>query len=179
MASEPEVMAPESAESKTGAALEKRELASDVLAAQGRAQVQARYLMARQNPRDWDLVRQRVLKDCDRPFFADAALYSKPMGNSKVTGLSIRFAEAAQRALREPVHQRRREKQHLFSVTRFECLFHSGGMIAETGSKCHFSDTLLVLRFLSSSILQELLWISVQKRCRNDAGWRLTAFKYR
>ena len=99
MAAEPEVMAPESAETKNGAALEKRELASDVLAAQGRAQVQARYLVARQNPRDWDQVRQRVLKDCDRPFFAEAALYSKPMGTSKVTGLSIRFAEAAQRAM--------------------------------------------------------------------------------
>jgi len=99
MAAEPEVMAPESADSKQGAALEKRELASDVLAAQGRAQVQARYLVARQNPRDWDQVRQRLLRDCDRPFFADAALYSKPMGTSKVTGLSIRFAEAAQRAM--------------------------------------------------------------------------------
>jgi hypothetical protein len=92
-------MAPESADTKQSAALEKRELASDVLAAQGRAQVQARYLVARQNPRDWDQVRQRLLRDCDRPFFADAALYSKPMGNSKVTGLSIRFAEAAQRAM--------------------------------------------------------------------------------
>jgi len=62
MASEPEVMAPESAET-TNASLEKRELASDVLAAQGRAQVQARYLVAKQNPRDWDQVRQRLLRD--------------------------------------------------------------------------------------------------------------------
>ena len=98
MASEPEVMAPEGVKT-TSASLEKKELASDVLAAMGRAQVQARYLVARDNKRDWDQVRQRLLSDCERPFFADAALYSKPMGTSKVTGLSIRFAEAAQRAM--------------------------------------------------------------------------------
>jgi hypothetical protein len=80
-------------------ALEKRELASDVLAAQARAQVQARYIVASNNPRDWDTVRQRVLKDCDRPAFAETAIYRKPIGGSSVTGLSVRFAESARRAM--------------------------------------------------------------------------------
>jgi hypothetical protein len=80
---------------------EKRELASDVLAAQARAHVQARYIVANTpaNRRDWDHVRQRILKDCDRSSFAETAIFKKPMGGSTVTGLSIRFAEAAQRAM--------------------------------------------------------------------------------
>ena len=80
-------------------ALEKRELASDVLASMARAQVQARYIVAQGRPRDWDVVRQRILKDCERPAFAASAWYRKPMGNTTVNGLSIRFAESAQRAM--------------------------------------------------------------------------------
>ena len=80
-------------------ALEKRELASDVLASMARAQVQARYIVAQSRPRDWDVVRQRILKDCERPTFAETAFYRKPMGNTTVDGLSIRFAESAQRAM--------------------------------------------------------------------------------
>ena len=80
-------------------ALEKRELASDVLASMARAQVQARYIVAQGRPRDWDVVRQRILKDCERPSFAETAWYRKPQGNSTVDGLSIRFAESAQRAM--------------------------------------------------------------------------------
>ena len=79
--------------------LEKKELASDVLASMARAQVQARYIVAQGKPRDWDVVRQRILADCERPAFAESAMYKKPMGNDTVTGLSIRFAEAAQRAM--------------------------------------------------------------------------------
>lgn len=79
--------------------LEKRELASEVLASMARAQVQARYIVAQNKPRDWDVVRQRILKDCERPTFAETAFYRKPMGSSTVDGLSIRFAESAQRAM--------------------------------------------------------------------------------
>lgn len=80
-------------------AIVKRELASDVLAAQAKAQVEARYIVAAapQNRRDWDEVRAKILKDCDRPAFAETAIYKKPVGGSSVTGLSIRFAESARR----------------------------------------------------------------------------------
>jgi len=40
-------------------------------------------------------VRQRLLKECERPGFAQVAIYAKPVGEKKVRGLSIRFAEAA------------------------------------------------------------------------------------
>lgn len=75
------------------------ETAAQVLAEQAKAAVQARYIMALKNPRDWDVVRQRLLKDCDRPTFAQVARYSKPVGSSAVTGPSIRFVEAALRAM--------------------------------------------------------------------------------
>src|SRR5581483_11459353 len=43
------------------------ETAAQVLAEQAKAAVQARYIMAMKNPRDWDVVRQRLLKECERP----------------------------------------------------------------------------------------------------------------
>lgn len=71
------------------------ETASSAVAAREEAAVKARYLMALQRPRDIDLVRQRLLRECQRPGFADVAMYAKPVGKQRVRGLSIRFAEAA------------------------------------------------------------------------------------
>ena len=62
---------------------------SAALEAQVRAQVQARYTLAISKPRDLDQVRQRILKECRRPGFAEVAMYSKPVGRSKIEGLSI------------------------------------------------------------------------------------------
>ena len=70
---------------------------SAALEAQVRAQVQARYTLAISKPRDLDMVRQRILKECRRPGFAEVAMYSKPVGRTPIVGLSIRFAEMAQR----------------------------------------------------------------------------------
>lgn len=79
--------------------LERRaETASFALAEQAKAQVQARYIMALQRPRDILEARERLLKDCKRPLFADAAIYHKPVGEG-LEGPSIRMAEAAARAL--------------------------------------------------------------------------------
>jgi hypothetical protein len=71
------------------------ETSAQVLAEQAKAAVQARYIMAMKNPRDWDVVRQRLLKECERPSFAVVARYSKPVGAGTVSGPSIRFVEAA------------------------------------------------------------------------------------
>ena len=87
-------------------ALERRhETASTAVAAQAQAEIQARYIVAAKNPRDWDDVRARLLKECARTSFADRALYALPRGNKKdertgewipnvVEGLTVRFAEA-------------------------------------------------------------------------------------
>jgi hypothetical protein len=77
----------------------KTETASTALAAQATAAVQARYVMARQNPRDWELVRLALIKSCKRALFAQDAIYAKPMGGETIQGPSIRFAEEAARAM--------------------------------------------------------------------------------
>ena len=65
------------------------------MVAQAEAEVRAMCAMAVKFPRDMDVVRERLLKECKRPSFAESALYSKPVGTKSITGLSIRFAEAA------------------------------------------------------------------------------------
>lgn len=70
------------------------ETATAGMAAQARALVEARYIVADRRPRSWDDVRQRLLRECQSPGFAGEALYRKPIGQG-VTGLSIRFVEEA------------------------------------------------------------------------------------
>lgn len=74
------------------------ETAGTVLAAQAVAVIQARTALAVARPRDLDVVRQKLLKECRRPGFAKVAIYRKPIGNG-VEGLSIRFVEAAIRCM--------------------------------------------------------------------------------
>ena len=78
------------------------ETASTAVAAQAKAMVEARYIMAMHRPRDMDGVREKILKECRRPSFAAVARYQKPIGKDKSrwpTGPSIRFAEAAVRCM--------------------------------------------------------------------------------
>lgn len=75
------------------------ETSSTALAAQATASVQARYVMALQRPRDWEVVRLALVKACKRPLFAQDAIYAKPMGGDTIQGPSIRFAEEAARAM--------------------------------------------------------------------------------
>lgn len=69
---------------------------TSALVAAAQAAVNARFIMAIQRPRNWDEVRARLLKECDRPGFAEVARYNKPIGKG-VKGPSIRFAEACLR----------------------------------------------------------------------------------
>lgn len=73
------------------------ETQSSALAQQARANVEARFIVARSSPRDLDDVRVRLLRECRRPGFADVARYAKPVGNKSIVGPSIRFVEAALR----------------------------------------------------------------------------------
>ncbi len=74
------------------------ETASTAMAAHATATVNARHIMAMKQPRDLLVVRAKLLKDCARPAFADAAIYRKPVGKG-IEGPSIRLAEAAARAM--------------------------------------------------------------------------------
>lgn len=79
-----------------------QDTASTAVAAQAKALVEARYIMALRRPRDMDVVREKMLKECCRPSFAAVARYAKPIGkdrNKWPTGPSIRFAEAAIRCM--------------------------------------------------------------------------------
>lgn len=70
------------------------------LAARATAMIQSRVVMAIQRPRDLDEIRVRLLAECKRPGFAEIAMYSKPVGGKPIVGMSVRFAEAALRHLR-------------------------------------------------------------------------------
>lgn len=84
------------------------ETSAIAIAAAARAAIEARYILALKRPRDWDVTRDRLLKECKRSGFAESAIYKKPVGMKKnddtgqwekayVEGLSVRFAEAALR----------------------------------------------------------------------------------
>ena len=86
-----------------------RETAVTAAAAQSRAVVESRYVMAERHPRNWDTVRDRLMTECRRYAFAESARYSLPRTawdpetrtrkKVSITGLSIRFAEAAIRSM--------------------------------------------------------------------------------
>lgn len=84
----------------TSTALAMQETSSTAVAAQAKAMVEARYVMAMQRPRNWDQVRQDLMKECKRPSFAHnkSAYYRKPIGQG-VEGLGIRFVEVALRCM--------------------------------------------------------------------------------
>lgn len=77
------------------------ETASTAIAAQSKAMVESRYIMAMRNPRNMDQVRQDLIKECRRPSFANnkSAYYVKPIGQG-VEGLGIRFVEVALRCMK-------------------------------------------------------------------------------
>ncbi len=75
------------------------EVAQASMSAHVQASVQAKYVMAERRPRDEETVRTKLLRDCQRPSFAAGATYRVPRAGGAITGLSIRFAEAAVRAM--------------------------------------------------------------------------------
>lgn len=90
--------------------MKQAETAATAIAAQAEAAVKARYSLAIARPRDWEVVRQKILHECKRPSLADVAVYSKPQGrkfneqtgqweDNFIEGLSIRFAEVAMRCM--------------------------------------------------------------------------------
>lgn len=82
-----------------GTALERRaETSAVAVAERAKAEVQARFLVAYQQPRNCDAARRRVLDHCERLRFAQSARYSKPLGGRSIEGPSIRFVEAALQA---------------------------------------------------------------------------------
>jgi hypothetical protein len=73
--------------------------ASQALAAQASAEIQARWVMAMKMPRQMTQVRSELIKECQRPALAKRAVYKLPRGGKTITGLTIRFAEVAMRCM--------------------------------------------------------------------------------
>lgn len=59
------------------------ETSSHAMAARAQAEVQARYVMAMQRPRDTELWRQRLIKEASRPGLAEVAEYARPVGKER------------------------------------------------------------------------------------------------
>jgi len=103
------------------------ETASTAIAAQAKAMVESRYVMAMRNPRNMDQVRQDLIKECRRPAFANnkSAYYIKPIGQG-VEGLGIRFVEVALRCMRNVlvettmIFEDDQKEVHRVSVTDLE-----------------------------------------------------------
>ena len=62
-----------------------------------KAEIQAAYIMAMKNPRSEASFRQKFLESCKNKYFAEKAIWSKPVGGKTLEGFSIRFAEEALR----------------------------------------------------------------------------------
>jgi hypothetical protein len=69
------------------------------LATRQAQEVQAAVVMAKRFPRDWVEVERKLIQSCKRPKLAEIAIYEYPRGGTKVTGPSIRLAEAAAQAM--------------------------------------------------------------------------------
>jgi len=104
-----------------------QETASSAIAAQSKAMVESRYIMAMRNPRNWDQVRTDLIKECHRPSFAHnkSAYYIKPIGQG-VEGLGIRFVEVALRCMKNVlvettmIFEDEQKEVHRVSVTDLE-----------------------------------------------------------
>lgn len=68
------------------------------MAARTVAEIQAQVFMAKQFPRDENQARARILRACQRPGLAGKAIYTYPKGGQRVSGPSIRLAEAMAQA---------------------------------------------------------------------------------
>lgn len=113
--------------SETTQQLALAETASTAIAAQAKAMVESRFIVAMRNPRNWDAVRQDVLRECRRPAFANnkSAYYIKPIGPG-VEGLGIRFVEVALRCMKNVlvettmIFEDKTKEIHRVSVTDLE-----------------------------------------------------------
>jgi len=104
-----------------------QEMAVSGMAAQAKAMIEARYLMAINRPRAWDGVRAEILTECKRSSFAEnkSTYYVKPIGKG-VEGLGIRFVEMALRCMKNVfpeiimVHEDDTKEVHRICVTDLE-----------------------------------------------------------
>jgi hypothetical protein len=69
------------------------EMAAVAVAAAAKSEIESAYIVAMKQPRNEDDARVKILKICASPMFAAKARYAKPVGQTRIEGPSIRFAE--------------------------------------------------------------------------------------
>lgn len=88
----------------------RRETQATAMAERAKAEVQAMFIVAAQYPRTWETVWGSLTKECNRPSFAEAAMYRLKKGKKKndatgrwednwIEGLTIGFARTAVRMM--------------------------------------------------------------------------------
>ena len=78
----------------------KTELSISAAAEHSKALIQAKFIVAMRSPRNIDDVRCNIINACKRPGFAEKVRYAKPIGNGKIRGPSIKFADEATKLMR-------------------------------------------------------------------------------
>lgn len=71
-----------------------KSITTEMMVSRQAQEVQAAMVIAKRFPRDEYDAYNRIMKACERPLLAENAMYEYPRGGTKVTGPSIRLAEA-------------------------------------------------------------------------------------
>ncbi len=124
------------------------ETAVTAAAATVKAEIEAAYVMAMQRPRNPDLVYERIMRDCQRPSFAGAAMYRLPRGGKTITGLSVRFVEAALRAMGNVV-----VKAHVLYDDENRQMVQVVGVDLETNAR--FEDTVIIEKTVERRVVKD------------------------
>lgn len=77
---------------------QEKSVTAEAMVSRQAQEVQAAMIVAKRFPRDEFEAFNRIMKSCERPSLAEHAMYEYPKGGQKVTGPSIRLAEALAQA---------------------------------------------------------------------------------
>ena len=145
------------------------ETVATVLAARAKAEVEARFIIAMQRPRDWDQVRRSLLNEVERPGFGDEAWWKKPQGQGHIQGLSIRFAETALRCMGNIDAKSdiiwEDENKRIIMVT-----------VMDLESNISIPSTLVIEKTIERKFLKDgQVAISVRKNSKNETVYKVEA----
>lgn len=140
------------------------------MAVKEKSLMEARMSIARERPRDWMLVRARLLKECERPGFADAAIYSKPVGGGQThEDMSIRFAEACIRYMGNV-----RTTTELVEDEPRKVVYRVTVMDLESGSS--FDDEITISKTVERTFLKDgQMALSERKNSRGKSSFLVLA----
>lgn len=112
-----------------------QEQSTSLMMQRATAEIQSRYAIAVKFPRDIDVARQAMLKECQRPSFcmpdpsknnSSVAIYRVPRAGTSIEGVTVRFAEMCLRSYKNigidvtPLGGDSRELHYLVSCTDYE-----------------------------------------------------------